>query len=303
MNRIVTSVVILVLGVVLGIYMGKLGTPRSSLTSETRKPAAEVSSSGLVQGPSRSPVARMATPARSLGASPPARGSPLASGGSRSAFTAPPTAVPASTATPRPSPTPSPPVPQAFPTIPPPTATVIQSVAAEVLQQVAQVEAALQTGQFDVTINYSDGTRSVARVLFDLGDAGREPRPHISTTYEGAEGSRRMERITLGDRSWQSQPDGHWLATVDQEGVWWGQVQVFLPHAATVSSAQVNSEGNIAAVRWYEAGRDADVILNVDAATHIPQDLRQVTRGTDVVVTVIYSGWNMPVEITSPAGG
>ncbi|MCZ7571464.1 MAG: LysM peptidoglycan-binding domain-containing protein [Ardenticatenaceae bacterium] len=211
-----------------------------------------------------------------------------------------PTDTPRSTATARPSPTPSPTAPQLSPTIAQLRATVQPSSATVILQQVAQAEAAVRTGRFDVAINYGDRTRSVASILFDLGDGRREPRLHIITTYESAEGTQAIERITIGNRSWERQPDNPWVAKTEEEGVW-AQVQAFLPHAGSVSDAEIGSGGNTALLHWYAADRHADVTLQADPVTHIPRELRQVTRGTNTVLTVIYSGWNTAVEISPPA--
>jgi hypothetical protein len=170
-----------------------------------------------------------------------------------------------------------------------------------VLQQVAAAEAALRTGQLEATIDYGNGTRSAAQVRFDLGDTGRVPRLHIITTYQSATGTQTLERITIGDKAWQRQPNGPWTAIAEQEGAW-GQVQTFLPHAASVSNPESVSGTNPVVLRWYGADRDTEVTLSVDPATGVPRELRQVGRTTGQVLTVTYSGWNTAVEITPPQG-
>lgn len=180
------------------------------------------------------------------------------------------------------------------PTAGPPTA-------AEVLRQVAAAEAALRTGQLEGTIDYGNGTRSSAQVRFDLGADGGVPRLHIVTTYQSASGTQTVERITIGDKAWQRQPGGEWTTIAEQEGAW-GQVQTFLPHAASITSAETDSSTGPALLHWYDAVHDADMTLQVDLATGVPRELRQVTRGTGLALTVIYSGWNTPVEINPPAG-
>jgi len=170
-----------------------------------------------------------------------------------------------------------------------------------VLQQVAAAEAALRTGQLEAMIDYGNGTRSSAQVRFDLGTLGRVPRLHIITIYQSATGTQTVERITIGDRAWQRQPDGPWAAIAEQEGAW-GQVQTFLPHATSIMGAESDNGKDLAVLRWYNAGHDADVTLSVDPATGVPRELRQVGRTTGEVLTVTYSGWNTAVEITPPVG-
>jgi len=170
---------------------------------------------------------------------------------------------------------------------------------ATVLQQVTKAEKALRTGELQALVDYGQGSRSLARVRFDLGDAEHAPRLHIITTYESANGSQTSERIIIGDQSWQRQPDGRWASVTEEEGVW-GQVQTFLPHAAEISNAEIES-GDPTILQWYEVGRDADVTLQIDPATGIPHELRQVGRTTKMILTVLYNGWNTAVEIMPPA--
>jgi excisionase family DNA binding protein len=168
-----------------------------------------------------------------------------------------------------------------------------------VLQQVAAAEAALRTGQFEAAIDYGNQNRSSAHLRFDFGDDRRTPRLHIVSQYQSASGAQIVERITIGDQSWQREIDGRWTARPSAEGVW-DQVVPFLPHAGSVSSAAIEDSGNPAVLRWYDAGRDADIILVVDLTSGIPLELRQTSRATGLVLSVNYRGWNTPVEITPP---
>lgn len=205
------------------------------------------------------------------------------------------------TRTPLPSPNPSPTAPrpspspeEAIPASGPPSA-------ATVLEQVAEAEAVLQTGQFEATLNYRDGSQSSATVLFDLGGDATVPRLYMTTTYGSPGATSTVERVTIGDYSWQRQPTGRWLPVTEQEGVP-GRVQAFLPRATTVSNPELDSGGYALVLRWYDAGRDADVTLNLDPATGVPLVMRQVTRSSGAVLTVTYRGWNTPVEIAQPPG-
>jgi hypothetical protein len=180
------------------------------------------------------------------------------------------------------------------------TPTTDLSSASAWFQRVATAEAALRTGQFEATIDYGGGNRAAARVRFDLGDVQHVPRLHMITTYQSATSSQTSERITIGDQSWQSQPDGQWMTMVEQEGAW-GQVQNFLPHAALVANAEIVSH-DPTILHWYDSGRDADITLQIDSSTGAPYELRQVPRHKGASLSVTYSGWNKPVDIAPPVG-
>lgn len=168
-------------------------------------------------------------------------------------------------------------------------------------QQVAAAEAALRSGDFEATILNRDGSRSSARVRFHLGDQQQAPAFHMITLYEGIGGAppQVAERISIGDRSWQRAPNGDWSAIPEQEGAW-GQVQAFLPRVAAAPGPTLGSEGSATVLQWYDAPRDVDVTLLVDPATGVPREMRQVTRATGSVLTVVYKGWNAPVDIAPP---
>ncbi|MGH2354202.1 MAG: hypothetical protein ACRDJN_21565, partial [Chloroflexota bacterium] len=188
------------------------------------------------------------------------------------------------------------------PTAIPPTATAPAAPAAgqTVLQRVAAAEAALRSGQIEATIGYGEATQSSALVVFDLGDDARVPRLHITTTYAGAAGARTTERITVGDRTWERQSGGPWVAAPTRESVW-HQVQVYLPRIDSAPSVDTASGPEGTVLRWYIPGYNAEMTLQVDPATGVPRQLRQVTRSTGSVLAVTYSGWNLPVEIAPPA--
>jgi hypothetical protein len=167
-----------------------------------------------------------------------------------------------------------------------------------ILLQVAEAEAALRMGQLEATITYGSGQRSSARVRFDLGDEQRVPRFQITTTYTSTDGVQITERITIGDQSWQRQQEGQWTTTPARESAL-KQLQVFLPRSDSISNPKrVIVEGTYS-LRWYDAARDADVTLILDAAG-IPRQLRRLSRANGLILTVTYSGWNTPVEITRP---
>jgi len=167
-----------------------------------------------------------------------------------------------------------------------------------ILLQVAEAEAALQMGQLEATITYGSEQRSSARVRFDLGDEQRVPRFQITTTYTSADGVQITERITIGDQSWQRQQEGQWTATPARESAL-KQLQVFLPRSDSISDPKRVIVERTYGLRWYDAARDADVTLILDAAG-IPRQLRRLSRANGLVLTVTYSGWNTPVEITRP---
>jgi hypothetical protein len=162
-------------------------------------------------------------------------------------------------------------------------------------------ERALQSGQFEILSDYGNGMQSSSNVRFDFGGAQGVPRFHIVTTYQSPESNRVVEQIMIGDQTWQREADGTWTAIAAQEGVW-GQVQPFLPQAASASSPEATTEGERTVLQWYDAGRDTDVRLELDPASGTPTTLRRATRATGVVLTATYAGWNTPVEITPPDG-
>jgi hypothetical protein len=157
----------------------------------------------------------------------------------------------------------------------------------------------LWAGQFEATIDYGGTNRSSAQVRFDTGQGQRPPAFQIASTYEGSSGTQTTERITIGDRSWERQPDRSWVERAAQEAVV-DQINVFLPHTEAITNTEVTIEATGTVLRWYDASRDVDVTLTVAPATGTPVELRELTRSSGATLTVTYKGWNTPVDIIPP---
>jgi hypothetical protein len=188
------------------------------------------------------------------------------------------------------------------PSIPPhsnlnPTADAT-SVPGAILE-LAAVEVRLQSGQFEATLNYGNGTRSSSRSSFDLGDGRREPRIHITTIYTNADTIQNVEQILIGERAWLRQADGGWVLMAEQEGMW-GQLQSYMPHVLSASDSQITSDENGLVLRWFDRFADAYVTLEVNPTTGTPRRLQRVSRISGQALTVVYTSWNTPVEITAP---
>src|SRR5262245_24143600 len=84
--------------------------------------------------------------------------------------------------------------------------------AAAMLQRLAAAEAALHRGQFEATVTNAEGSGAWARLRFDLGDAIQPPAFHITSVMTTNFVVQTTERITIGDRSWERQPNGSWSA-------------------------------------------------------------------------------------------
>jgi hypothetical protein len=178
------------------------------------------------------------------------------------------------------------------------TAAPTAPTAADLLGRVAAAEQALRSGTIDVTLDYGSGSGASARIRFDMGDANL-PRLQIQSTYTGEGRPRVVERLTIGEQSWERVSPGGWVARQAHEGIV-DQISVYLPHADEVAGAELSAQGDAPVLRWYDPGRDADVTLMLDAATGAPRELRQVTRATGARLVVIYSLWNAPIEIDAP---
>jgi hypothetical protein len=168
-----------------------------------------------------------------------------------------------------------------------------------VLQRVANAEAALRSGEFQSSLQYSSGTRSLSSIIFDLGDASHPPRLHLATSYQSGNQIQTIERIAIGERGWQRKADGTWTEIAETEGAW-GQIQAFLPHAASASNAEIVQPGSPTILHWYDPNRSTDITLKVDPITGTPQELRQLMRTTNSILVVGFNGWNTPVEIAPP---
>lgn len=190
-------------------------------------------------------------------------------------------------------PTPAPTVAEPAPTAPAP--------ATPLLQQLGEVVAALRAGEIDAELSYMDGSRAYAIVRFDLGDDQRAPRFKITTTYVGTAGTQLVERITIGDRAWQREPNGAWMATEAHETAI-EQIQTFLPRLDPALAVTAEEGREVSTLRWYDAGRDADMTLSVDRATGAPRSLQQAARASGSVLTITYKGWNTLVQVAPPEG-
>lgn len=191
---------------------------------------------------------------------------------------------------------------------PPPAATEPLSVsgngtrsAAALRQQLMQAEAALRTGRLEAVLDYGNGRRSTAIVLFDRGTDAGVPRLHMTATYDGATNAPTSGRIVIGERAWELQPNGRWTVVATQESVA-RQLQGFLPRAISVSDSELISGPSTSVLQWYQPSTNSEVTVQLDAETSVPRQLRLLTRATGVVLTVTYNGWNAPVEIHPPTG-
>jgi hypothetical protein len=168
---------------------------------------------------------------------------------------------------------------------------------AEMRRHVAVAEGGLRAGQFEATID-DGGARSSVQVRFARADDQHPARLHITTTATDGRGAP-VELVLIGDRSWQRQPDGRWISVAAQGGEW-EQVDALLPRVAAAPDPATEDRGAVTILRWYDAGRNADVTLEVETATGTPRQLQQVTRGSGPTIRVAYTGWNRPVDIAPP---
>jgi hypothetical protein len=210
----------------------------------------------------------------------------------------PPTAAPQVVATTPPTPSIAPTTPPTPSTEPTPQPTAIEL--ATVVERVAGAEAALQSGQIDASIEYPDGSSATTRILFDLGTPAGTAEVAITTMYQSGAQTRTTELVMLGAQVWERVDGSTWEEVENVEGGW-GQVQVFLPRIALVSEPQRDSDDRPGDLHWYDAGRTADIRLQVDPESGVPERLEQVSRETGSVLTVTYTSWNGPVQIDPPA--
>jgi hypothetical protein len=148
-------------------------------------------------------------------------------------------------------------------------------------------------------MDYGKGSHSVQHMRFDLGDLQHEPRYYASAAYQNGAIQQTVERIIVGEQSWDRRAGDPWKPQPAHEGVV-GEIQLLLPHADSISDPSITIESGMVVLRWIDEARDADMTLTVSPDTGIPRKLRQVTRATGVVLTVAYTGWNEPVEINTP---
>lgn len=183
-------------------------------------------------------------------------------------------------------------IPATRPTSPP-------TSAADMLRRVAAAEAALRRGQTEASMSNADGTGAWAQIRFDFGDATRPPAFHITSIYTGTASVQKVERITIGERSWERAPDGRWSARPAREGIA-DQVRVFLPHAEAVANTDLEQNSTAALLRWHTSAPDSNFTLVVDPSTGAPRELQQATPATGSLRVVTYSLWNTAVDITPP---
>jgi len=166
-------------------------------------------------------------------------------------------------------------------------------------QQAREREASLRSGELEATTDYGNGTRSVVQMRFDLGDSGHPQGLYSVSTYVGNTGTRRTERIILGDRGWERAQGGMWspLATV---GSVRDEVMPFLPRLNPVQIPTTTDVQTGAELNWSDTPQGLFKSLQIDPRTGIPQRLRAVAMGNQVTTTVTYLGWNTPVAIDSP---
>jgi hypothetical protein len=165
--------------------------------------------------------------------------------------------------------------------------------------QIAAEESALQSGTFEVLLDYGQGSRSSVIVRFDLGGAGKEKRLALTTTASGKTADPRIELLAIGDRTWQRQPDGTWGPAITQDGLW-EQLQAYLPHIRGASDVTVARLGEVLILRWSDATRGADLELHVESSGGRPLRLQETIPATGMVMVVTYQGWNTPVSIGPP---
>lgn len=242
------------------------------------------------------------------GGPPPSRAAPGSSPVATAAGAAPsaapgviPSVAPAASVPPAAAPA-SPAVPAAPSLVAGVTVTATASGPAALTDRVAAAEAALRSGRFEVTVGITETSRSTATVLFDLGDAAGgtgTPRLRMTSTYTGTAGTQTTEHVVVGERAWDRQADGRWVAVPPVHGPW-DQVTGLLPRAGTATDPEVTTGPDGTVLRWYEAGFNADLTLRVDTATGVPREFRRAARATGIVLTVAYSGWNVPVDIAPP---
>ena len=161
-------------------------------------------------------------------------------------------------------------------------------------------QADVRRGTVETTVDYGGGNTAISTVTFDLGDGQQPPRLLVTTTYQGATGSRTIRRLTIGSQTWQRGAEGTWVRQATPDDVR-AQVAEVSPQLGTNTIAVTFMPARVATLRWYETTRDADVALQVDAATGVPQEERRTIRSGGPTLMVRYANWNGPVDIPSLA--
>jgi len=180
--------------------------------------------------------------------------------------------------------------------------TPTPDVQSALIARAVQAETSVRSGQLEAVTDYGNGTRASARITFDLGSASEPPRLHMLTSYAGPAATQVVELIMVGDQAWQRTGSGPWIVPGNLESPW-GTVRSFLPAVDDAPEPEIRETGQLAVLAWHDAGRNADITLEIDAITGIPARLTRVVRSNGVTLSVTYQSWNMPVEITPPSGG
>ena len=170
---------------------------------------------------------------------------------------------------------------------------------ADMRARVADMLASLHSGSLTAITTYRDGSRASARLRFDLGDAQHPPRLHYTAGYVSAGGAYNSEQIVIGDQAWQRGGADAWAAVPQPVSVA-EALRDFLPSLDHAQDVQVHTDPSAVVLGWYEAGRNADMLLLADLASGMPQQLTQTARDTDSVLAITYLGWNEPVTIEPP---
>lgn len=170
---------------------------------------------------------------------------------------------------------------------------------AALVAQVRTAQADVRRGTVETTVDYGGGITAVSTATFDRGDGQQPPRLLLSTTYKGATGSRIVRRLTIGSQTWQ-RGDATWVRQATADDIQ-AQVAEVLPQLGANTIAVTFMPARVATLRWYEATRDADVALQVDAATGVPQEERRTIRSGGPTLVVRYVNWDGPVDIPNLA--
>jgi len=260
-----------------------------------------IATAALAIGPSRAPRAAPSatlTPAApavaARDATPPATPSP----GAAPAASPPDTAAaptPVSPGTATSIPTGATPLPAAAPPVSSPPLDRDTPIALR--QRAIARQNALQTVQLDATIDYGNGTSASGQVRFDRGGTPDTARLAIAETYRGATGTRSGDFLQIAAQAWQRTPGEPWQPVVSPEGILERLRAYLFPVGAAEDVTRGEQDADTVTLHWYDPGSDADVTLQLDRATAIPRQWRQVSRPTGQVMTVRYSGWDAPVDI------
>jgi len=177
---------------------------------------------------------------------------------------------------------------------------IAPSDGAAVIARVRAAHATVRRGTVETTVDYGGGITAVTTTTFDLGDGQPPPRLLLTTTYQGATGSRTVRRLTIGTQTWQRGTEATWVRQASADDVR-AQVAGVLPQLGVSPVDVTFAPARIATLRWYEAARDTDSVLQVDAATGVPQEERRTIRAGGPTVVVRYSNWDGPVDFPNLA--